>query len=466
MSKRYWLVGAAAAVVVIVILLVVSLPGTQGHTATVSEIVRQVDAQPRSRDAWQAATLDMAIYGGGQVRTGAASSARLQLLEGTVRLSAETVFTLKKSATHQDRLVTALSLQQGRLWAHLTTDRPHEFAIETGTAVAAVRDTRFSVRVDGGETLLSVAEGTAVLTAQGQSVTVSAGQQAIARSGQHPSPPEPLSDEERALWATEGERPDLAPATPTPAPQVHVNANVFCRLTGPAGAPGTRSPETVFDVYVQGKGVAQMAVTLPDGRRLALQPYGDIYGQQPRFMGNSGGMPQAGGTYTFVALDAGGRPIPDTTASDVYVGGYELDPPTNVRAKVTAAGVLVTWDPSPVIPGGFDPGGTPPLGYYQMDLSAEGRGMEYGWHHAGMPLAETAHLIPLQREDFGPTDIGLALKELEDGVYTLRISAFSVAPEGTAGQNHECAASDPAQELRVILTQGRIRIEKPGAARK
>jgi hypothetical protein len=466
MSKRYWLIGAVVAVVVVVILLVVSLTRTQDHTATVIEIVRQVDAQPRSRDAWQTATLEMAIYGGGQVRTGAASSARLQLLEGTVRLSAETVFTLKESATRQDKLVTSLSLQQGRLWAYLTTDQPHEFVIETGTAVAAVRDTRFSVRVDGGETLLSVAEGTAVLTAQGQSVTVSAGQQAVARLGQPPSPPEPLNDEERALWATEGERPDLAPATPTPAPQVRLNVNVFCRLTGPAGAPGTRRPETVFDVYVQGKGVAQMTVTFPDGRRLTLQPYGDIYGQEPRFMGNSGGMPQAGGTYTFDALGVDRRPIPGATASDVYVGGYELDPPTNVRAEVTAAGVLVTWDPSPVIPGGFDPGGTPPLGYYQMELSAEGRGMEYGWHHAGMRLAETAHLIPLQRENFASTDIGLALEEMADGVYTLRTTAFSVAPEGTAGRNHECAASDPAQELQVILAQGRIRIEKPAAGRK
>jgi hypothetical protein len=210
MKKRFWIAGGLMLVAVIVVLFLL-LTGVQEHPATVVEAVNKVDAHPRPKDDWQSAAVGMAIYGGGQVRTGVASLARLELLEGMVRLSAETIFTVKESATRQGTLVTTLFLQEGRLWAQLTSDQPHEFTVETGSAVAAVRDTRFSVRVADGETLLSVAEGEVELTAQEQSVTVRAGEQATVEPDQPPSPPEPLSTEERRMWATEGEMPQLAP---------------------------------------------------------------------------------------------------------------------------------------------------------------------------------------------------------------------------------------------------------------
>jgi hypothetical protein len=211
MKRRFWIAGGLVLVAVVVAVLFLLLTRGQEHPATVIEAVNKVDAHPRPRDDWQPATVGMAIYGGGQVRTGAASSARLELLEGLVRLSAETIFTIKESATRQGKWVTTLLLQEGRLWAHLTASQPHEFTVEAGSAVAAVRDTRFSVRVADGETQLSVAEGEVELTAQEQSVTVTAGEQATVEPDQPPSPPEPLSTEERRMWATEGEMPELAP---------------------------------------------------------------------------------------------------------------------------------------------------------------------------------------------------------------------------------------------------------------
>jgi hypothetical protein len=193
--------------------------GDQERSATVIEVVNQVDAHPRPKDDWQPAEVDMAIYGGGRVRTGAASSAQLELLEGVVRLSAESIFTVKESTTRQGRLQTTLFLQEGRLWAHLTSDQPHEFTVETGSAVAAVRDTRFSVKVSPDQkTLVSVAEGEVVLTAQEQSVTVAADQQATVEPGQPPAPPQPMSDEERASWADEGGMPHMVTPTPTETP--------------------------------------------------------------------------------------------------------------------------------------------------------------------------------------------------------------------------------------------------------
>jgi hypothetical protein len=211
MKKRFWIAGGLVLVAVVVVAFFLLLSRGQEHPATVVEAANKVDAHPRPKDDWQPATVGMAIYGGGQVRTGAASSARMELLEGLVRLSAESVFTVKESVTRQGTLVTTLFLQEGRLWVRLMPDQPHEFTVETGNAVAAVRDTRFSVRVADGETLLSVADGEAVLIAQEQSVTVTAGQQATVEPGQPPGRPEPLSTEERRMWATEGEMPELAP---------------------------------------------------------------------------------------------------------------------------------------------------------------------------------------------------------------------------------------------------------------
>ena len=158
MKTRFGIIGGLVllATIIVGVVLLLRPSGEQENTATVVEMVNKVDAHPRSKDDWQPAALGMAIYGGGQVRTGAESSTQLELLEGMVRLSASSIFTVKESATRQGKLVTTLFLQEGRLWVHLTAGQSHEFVVETSNAVAAVRDTRFSVRVAEGETLLSV----------------------------------------------------------------------------------------------------------------------------------------------------------------------------------------------------------------------------------------------------------------------------------------------------------------------
>jgi len=542
MKKRFWIAGGLVLVTVIVVGIVfLLLPSEeQENTATVVEAVNRVDAHPRPKDDWQPAVVNMIIYGGGQVRTGAASSACLELLEGLVRLSADSIFTVKESTTRQGRLLTTLFLQQGRLWAHLTTDQPREFTVETGNAIAAVRDTRFSVRVAEGETLLSVAEGKVVLTAQEKSVIVAQEEQATVKPGRPPSRPEPMSDEERALWAIEGGMPELAPSTPTGTPtptptptktptptqtptptstatktptptltptetptstpsaksiliptntptrtpsptatptseptstptetpvKINLSGDVYCKLTGPPGDPASRNPQTIFLAAVEGHNAinaVQVAVESPSGEIVVLLPFGDVFWWGRRFSGSSQGLPQAGGTYTFTALDADGTPIPGAVASDVYLGGYEPDPPGNVQAEVVEAGILVTWNPCPVIPGAFNPSRSPPLGNYDVVLQGEGAGMMHGWARRGRPLPQTSCLIPFRRQDFGPSDRGLALEEMDDGVYYLTLHAFSDAPEGTAGQGLDCeAVDDPVEWIRIVIEGGQVRVEAP-----
>jgi len=221
MRKRAWII--VSLVLVVAVASACGPTGDEEHSATVIEVVNQVDAHARPREDWRPAEVDMVVYGGGRVRTGAASSAQLTLLEGIVHLAAQSVFTVKGSATRQGRLETTLVLGEGRLWAHLTSDQPHDFTVETGNAAAAVRDTHFSVKFAAGETFVSVAAGQVELTAQGQSVAVAADQQATVEPGQPPGPPEPMSEEERELWAIEAEavniegfEPVLPTATPKP----------------------------------------------------------------------------------------------------------------------------------------------------------------------------------------------------------------------------------------------------------
>ncbi len=241
MKEKPWLIIG----LVLIVAIASACASSQGleNAATVIETVNQVDAHPSPQDEWQPAAVDMPIYGGGQVRTGAASSARLELLEGVVRLWADSLFTVRECTTRQDRLVTTLFLQEGRLWAHLTTSQPHRFTVETSSAVAAVRDTHFSVRVAPDQTtLVSVAEGEVILTAQGESVVVTAGRQATVKPGQPPSPPEPLSDAERALWTTEGDMPELAALfTPTPTPTPTATATLLPTLTATPRPPTVTS---------------------------------------------------------------------------------------------------------------------------------------------------------------------------------------------------------------------------------
>jgi hypothetical protein len=90
------------AVVIVGVLLVVIgaisafyLQSTSGeeNTATVIEMVNQIEAHQRPADGWRSATVGMMVYRGGQVRTGTVSSAHLRLLEGIVRLAALTAQT-------------------------------------------------------------------------------------------------------------------------------------------------------------------------------------------------------------------------------------------------------------------------------------------------------------------------------------------------------------------------------------
>ena len=206
-------------------------PPVPEHTARLVEVVNLVEAHPQPKDDWEAATVGMNIFIGGQARTGA-DSARLQLLGGTVRIWSDSIFTVSANRAGPDEVVTDIFLEQGRIWAHLNPDQPHHFTVETNSVVTAVRDTHFSVMAAPDQnTLVSVAQGQVLLSSEGDSLTLAAGQQHVSQPGEPLGPPQPMSDldgrsgpwrgscEIIALLPTITPSPTLTPdPTPTPVP--------------------------------------------------------------------------------------------------------------------------------------------------------------------------------------------------------------------------------------------------------
>lgn len=246
-----------------------------------------------------------------------------------------------------------------------------------------------------------------------------------------------------------------------PTLDLYFHVDTYAALSGPRTLP----PEERDVCTILGASsnivMDSVRVTYPDGSSLILPPYTDVFSPEVdwltmfRFSTCEPGMPIAGGTYTFTALDAAGSPIPGVAATDVWVGVEAPDPPTNVIASVVADGILITWDDVPVIPGSFEPASDPQLGFYQIGIDSDDGESVYGANG----ISFSSHLVPKDKGDFVPgQDHGLSLDEMADGSYNLGTCVHSVAPEGSAGHGFEYNNSDPGQHIGFGIEGGVITI--------
>jgi len=204
-------------------------PG-RSRGVTVAEVVGQVQSHSRPGAPLAPVKQGDLLESGSQVQTGQGSSARLGLDEAVFRLAEETQFQANEVADHQDHRVVQFTLLLGRLWVQTRGKIApgSHFEIETpgGTIVVPEQETgRFSLCVqdDGEETLIvSVEEGRVSLVRgegeEKEETIVPAGQQLTVTAGGEPGDPQPMSEEEVALWGLEAIGPDLEPATPTSTP--------------------------------------------------------------------------------------------------------------------------------------------------------------------------------------------------------------------------------------------------------
>ena len=232
-------------------------------------------------------------------------------------------------------------------------------------------------------------------------------------------------------------------------PAVQVNNNLFFH------------PDVYAGVVVQDEGVNEgtllegytnivstgMKIVAPDGIVMIAPFFTDIFSpsvdfiNEFRFLTNTPGLPQTGAVYRFTLLDVFGQPIPGSTTSDIW-SACTMGPPQNVSAALAPLGLMVTWDPVPVAPG-FDPGGDPQLGFYQIELSGP-----YG----ASGIITASHLIPFA--DFGGfapgspngNDMGMALDLFDDGTYSFGVISFSQPAPESGGSGLECQIRDAREQ--------------------
>ena len=90
------------------------------HRATVSEIINTVEAKPFPEAPFEPVVDGALVSGGGQVRTGADSHARIDLSEGVIiRLGADTIFTIQAFAGESPGEAELVGLDFGKIWVSL-----------------------------------------------------------------------------------------------------------------------------------------------------------------------------------------------------------------------------------------------------------------------------------------------------------------------------------------------------------
>ena len=140
------------------------------------------------------------VAAGDTLKTDARSQVDLRYVDGTrLRVGPSSRLTVLKDQINrrtQDQ-TTMFKLDLGRVWVRILKVLSHKskFEIATPTATAGVRGTIFSVEVTPqGQTLVSVQEGK-VAVLQGQTEAQVAEGQMMADAA-----PQPMADDERALW--------------------------------------------------------------------------------------------------------------------------------------------------------------------------------------------------------------------------------------------------------------------------
>lgn len=113
-------------------------PPADPRSATVSELAGAVAGRANAAEALAQVAVGFRLQTSGEVQTGPASKARLDLNDGTlVRLGANTAFVLQDvAAADADRLTVKLQLTLGKIWVSLTGG---ELQVETPLGIASVR---------------------------------------------------------------------------------------------------------------------------------------------------------------------------------------------------------------------------------------------------------------------------------------------------------------------------------------
>jgi len=136
----------------------------------------------------------MTLYAGTRVKTSPDSTALLTFFDGsTLTLEPGAELEIQQLQSDDDKAVTIVLKQwMGRTWSQVVkmVDKGSRYEIETPTAIALVRGTKFLLDVDEeGKTREETTEGLVSVVALGEEVLVPAGQMTFVEPGVTPSEP-------------------------------------------------------------------------------------------------------------------------------------------------------------------------------------------------------------------------------------------------------------------------------------
>ena len=178
--------------------------------ATVKDVVNDVLAAPGENDKEEEAATGMAIFVGGHVRAEEASTALVEVdVDKRVRVAPNTSFVLRQL----DPDTMKLDLSQGQTWINVEgLEEGDTVEVETPTAVASVRGTRWSARLThaGATVFTTQVDTVTVISKAGGTVEVLPGFQTMVETGAQPSTPEPMTPDEQMRWGmASGENLDV-----------------------------------------------------------------------------------------------------------------------------------------------------------------------------------------------------------------------------------------------------------------
>lgn len=190
------------------------------RTAVLQEVTNRVENRPAEATDWQPAMAGVTIAPGGQVQTYDASSARLDIDDGTViRMAPLSLFTLNALEGGPDAPTDRLTLALGKVFVVLAEGFGGDFKVETPVGAAAVRGSVMSVDYDPIAGSLNVACLTGHCSISDLAGTVTflteAQEAEIPAPGAPPSPPQPLSTTNLQDF---GQLPEAVPVFATLAP--------------------------------------------------------------------------------------------------------------------------------------------------------------------------------------------------------------------------------------------------------
>lgn len=138
-----------------------------GEAIIATLVIGDVEIKRTGSEGWETLLIDDLLVMGDEVRTGGDSYCELQMVNrGVFRLEGNTQLEVAKLENIEDNVNATMSLSSGSIALNPKSLKAEEtFEVETSTAVAAVRGTKFSVKVDdSGDTKVSVVEGSVAVS--------------------------------------------------------------------------------------------------------------------------------------------------------------------------------------------------------------------------------------------------------------------------------------------------------------